>query len=149
VSAPLGVWQIGTGPNIIVIKGAKSAIPMGHESLLLATLIRRSRTSDLISPGNFAGRSFEPAHFTNYHAPSPCSQSFPPSSHSALHWLRYSTYSKSATNKASRGRRKSLYVCLYDALAPPQLLTLPSSSCLLNSQVASSSIFRLTECKVS
>ena len=69
MSAPLGVWQIGTGQNIIVIKGAKSAIPMGHESLLLATLIRRSRTSDLISPGNFAGRSFEPAHFTNYHAP--------------------------------------------------------------------------------
>ena len=120
MSAPLGVWQIGTGQNIIVIKGAKSAIPMGHESLLLATLIRRSRTSDLISPGNFAGRSFEPAHFTNYHAPSPCSQSFPPSSHSALHWLRYSTYSKSATNKASRGR---LEAC--DALAPPpQLLTL-------------------------
>jgi hypothetical protein len=35
VSAPLSVWQIGTGQNIIVIKGAKSAIPMGHESIII------------------------------------------------------------------------------------------------------------------
>lgn len=66
------------------------------------------------------------------HAPcaSPCSQSLPLTAHSARHWLRDSTYSKSATNKASRGRRKSLYDALAPSSAPdPTSLSLRHPAC--------------------
>jgi hypothetical protein len=113
-----GRWALGRTSSLSRVQ--KARFPWGHESIIIRyfdTPKPHFRSPLAILQAEASNRHILPM----YHAPAKCPQSFPLTSHSALHWLRYSTYSKSATNKASRGRRKSLY----DALAPPQLLTLP------------------------